>query len=150
MTIKLTYTFSNNWVNLIGLQYASSDKTMLRLTYSELPKETMFSIWQEQASTDYNKIHLIKYDSSDVNPCMPSGLFDLNLAPVHFNIRTVWLAFIVMMFYRNSCLKCKQCWTLISRRDIRHLTWIYTVCRCPYYGTLGTNSYYRFKAWYRS
>ena len=28
---------------------------------------------------------------------------------IHFNIRSVWLAFIVAMFYRNSCSKYKQC-----------------------------------------
>ena len=30
-------------------------------------------------------------------------------------------------------------YTLIKRRVLRHLVWVYTFCQCPFYGTLGLN-----------
>ena len=59
-----------------------------------------------------------------IYPFMPSGLFYINA--VHFNIRSVWLVFIVTVFYSNSCPKCKQCrpWSDVT---------VYTVCQCPLY-----------------
>ena len=30
-------------------------------------------------------------------------------------------------------------YTLIRRLILRHLIWVYTVCQCPFYGTLGLN-----------
>ena len=28
---------------------------------------------------------------------------------------------------------------MITRRVLRRLIWVYTVCQCPFYGTLGIN-----------
>ena len=60
----------------------------------------------------------------EINPFMPSGLFYLNsLDQSISSLRDVWSVLISIMFY---CIL----WRLI---------WVYTVCQCPIYGTLGTN-----------
>ena len=51
------------------------------------------------------------------------------------NIRSVWLDFIINIFFRNSCIKCKQC----GRRILRRLIWVYTVCLYCFYRTLDLN-----------
>ena len=46
----------------------------------------------------------------EINPFMPCRLFCLNFYNwSFFNIRDVWLVFIMTMFYRNSCILFKQC-----------------------------------------
>ena len=45
-----------------------------------------------------------------INPFMPSGLCYPNSLDRSFsNRRGVWLGFIITMFQRTSCIKCKQC-----------------------------------------
>ena len=52
---------------------------------------------------------------------------------------SVWLVFVVafFFFYSNSCPK--TAYTLIRCHILQHLIWVYTVCQCPFYGTLSIN-----------
>ena len=69
----------------------------------------------------------------------PSGCFYLQSSDRSIsNVRGVWLVFIVNMFYRNSCISCKQC-RLIRRCTLQHLIWVCTVWLCPIYGMLVLN-----------
>ena len=67
---------------------------------------------------------------------MPSGFFYLNILDRFISyIKGDWLKFIIVMFCRHNLMQTVL--TLIRRRVLRRLIWVYTVCQCPVYGTLG-------------
>ena len=72
---------------------------------------------------------------------MPNGLFYFNSLDRFISSgKCVRLVFIITTFYGNSCNSCKQFRpSLIRRRVLWRLIWIYTVCQGPFYETLGLN-----------
>ena len=70
---------------------------------------------------------IINLDYKLFNPFMPSGLFYHNTLDRSISkIRDVWLQ--ISELNANSEDPVLQC-----------LIWVYTVCQCPFYGTLGLN-----------
>ena len=83
----------------------------------------LYNVYKKVSYTFYpdkNAVSLLIID-----PFMPSELF----GQAHFSIKSLWLVFIVTLFYRNSCPKCKQCKTLIRHGDLRCLIWVYIACK---------------------
>ena len=71
---------------------------------------------------------------------MTSGLLYLNSLDRFMScIRGACLFLISLCFFYNFLNLIQTVWTLIRRRVLRRLIWVYTVCQCPFYGTLGTN-----------
>ena len=70
---------------------------------------------------------------------MPSGLLCLkSLSPSISNRKGVWIVFfIITISYRIFCIQYKQCRRRSDAAKPRRLMWAYTVCHCPFYGTLG-------------
>ena len=70
---------------------------------------------------------------------MPSGLFHINYLDRFISNKrshTIWLVFIVTLFYSSSCPKCKQC---IFRSDAAFCgVWSVSTLfdKCPCYGKL--------------
>ena len=84
----------------------------------------------ENISQSYYKILLL-------NQCMPNGLFYLNYLDRSISKRRgVWLLFVVTMFYKKFCIKCKQCISQLDAAfcDVR-LIWVYTVYQHFFHGT---------------
>ena len=74
------------------------------------------------------------------NPFMPNRLFYLNsLDRSILYISGVWLVSIVIFVLKTLLNLMQTVYTLIRRRVLRRLIWVYTVFKCPIYGTLGLN-----------
>ena len=54
-------------------------------------------------------------------------------------IRDDWLVFIINIVCRHFWTWCKWCRSWSDWCILRHLIWVYTVCECPFYGTLDLN-----------
>ena len=83
------------------------------------------------------QLHQLK---NKINQFMPNRLFYLNFLDRSISyIRDFWSVFIITMFLKELLNLMQEVYTLIRRRVLRHLIWVYTVCQCPIYGTLGLN-----------
>ena len=72
-----------------------------------------------------------------INPFTPSGLFyHKSLDRSISNRRDVWLVFILKSFIEIYVINANGV-ALIRRHVLWRPIWVYTICQCPFYGTLG-------------
>ena len=72
-----------------------------------------------------------------INPFTPSGLFyHKSLDRSISNRRDVWLVFILKSFIEIYVINANGV-ALIRRHVLWRPSWVYTICQCPFYGTLG-------------
>ena len=104
----------------------------------------MYVSAEKQAKSEKNKC-------KDISPTMVA-----KGCPVHIVVLIEWLYYtnfqsvikeqtlnnsivIVAFIIDTFCILLQSVQTLIRRRVLRRLIWVYTVCQCPFYGTLGIN-----------
>ena len=75
------------------------------------------------------------YRSFVLNPFMPSGLF--YFGQVHFLYKGCLVSFYYCHVLRKYLNLMPTVQTLIRRSVLRRLIWVYNVCQCPFYATLG-------------
>ena len=95
-------------------------------------------VWFIYGSVSYNLKCYFKYYKSFLltHLCRMDFFYHISLDQPISNRRGDWLDF--TMLYRNSCIWCKR-QTLIRCCVLWRLIWVYTVCKCPIYVTLGIN-----------
>ena len=79
--------------------------------------------------------------SQHFHPFMPNELFyNHSMHRSISNIRGVWLVLYYYHVLYKFVFLMQIVQTLIRRRVLRRPIWVYIVCQCPFYGTLGSNA----------